>query len=79
MKALILILALGSVASAQQPAATPAEVVERFPEMRQVVIPEVASYTLANGMELHLLEDHTLPQIGGSLTIRTGNLFDPGR
>ena len=77
MKALILILALGSVAWAQQPAATPAEVVERFPEMRQVVIPEVASYTLANGMELHLLEDRTLPQISGSATIRTGNLFDP--
>ena len=77
MKALILILALASVASAQQPAATPAEVAERFPSLRPVEVPEVASYTLANGMELYLLEDRTLPQISGAATIRVGNLFDP--
>ena len=77
MKVLILVLTLASVAWAQRPAATPAEVAERFPALRQVEIPEVAAYTLANGMELYLLEDRTLPQISGSATIRTGNLFDP--
>ncbi len=77
MKVLILILVLVSAALAQQPAATPAEVAERFPSLRPVEIPEVASYTLANGMELYLLEDRTLPQISGAATIRAGNLFDP--
>ena len=77
MKVLILILVLVSAALAQKPAATPAEVAERFPALRPVEIPEVASYTLANGMELYLLEDRTLPQISGAATIRVGNLFDP--
>ena len=78
MKALIVVLTLlTAAASAQQPAATPAEVAERFPSLRQVEVPEVESYTLANGMELYLLEDRTLPQISGSASIRTGNLFDP--
>ena len=77
LKASILILALAATASAQRPAAAPDEVVKRFPPLRPIEIPEVDFHTLANGMELYLLEDRTLPQISGSATLRTGNLFDP--
>ena len=58
-------------------ATSPAEVVKRFPPMREIDIPEVVSHTLSNGMELYLLEDHDLPIINGFASVRTGNLFDP--
>ncbi len=40
-------------------------------------IPEPTEVTLSNGMRVFLLEDHELPLVNGSATIRTGNLFDP--
>ena len=58
-------------------ASSPAEVMKRFPPMREIDIPEVVSHTLANGMELYLLEDHALPIVNGFASVRTGNLFDP--
>lgn len=49
----------------------------RFPTLRKVAIPDVAAYTLPNGMKIFLLEDHELPIVSGSVRVRTGNLFDP--
>ena len=60
-----------------KPASSPAEVIKRFPPIREIDIPEVVSHTLSNGMKLYLLEDHDLPIINGFASVRTGNLFDP--
>ena len=48
-----------------------------YPPLKQVKIPEPATFTLKNGMRVFLLEDHELPLISGLALIRTGNLFDP--
>lgn len=49
----------------------------KFPPLKPIHIPDVATVTLPNGMKLFLLEDHELPVINGTARIRTGNLFDP--
>jgi zinc protease len=49
----------------------------KFPPLRPIQIPKVATFTLPNGMKLYLLEDHELPMIHGVAQVRTGNLFDP--
>src|SRR5579862_4524284 len=47
----------------------------RFPALKKIPIPNVATYTLPNGMKLYLLEDHELPIVSGTIRVRTGNLF----
>ena len=49
----------------------------KYPELRPIKIPDVATFTLPNGIKLYLLENHELPVIRGSALVRTGNLFDP--
>jgi len=49
----------------------------KFPPLKPISIPQVATFTLANGMRLFLLEDHEIPIVNGTARIRTGNLFDP--
>ncbi len=49
----------------------------KYPALKEIQIPEVATFTLPNGLRLYLLEDHTLPVIRGQALIRSGNLFDP--
>jgi zinc protease len=49
----------------------------KFPPLQRIPIPNVATYTLPNGMKLYLLEDHELPIVGGTVRVRTGNLFEP--
>src|SRR5215470_1389676 len=49
----------------------------KYPALKQVKIPEPATFTLSNGMRVFLLEDHELPLIHGLALVRTGNLFDP--
>ncbi len=49
----------------------------KYPPLRDIKIPNVATFTLSNGIRLYLLEDHELPTIRGFALIRTGNLFDP--
>jgi len=49
----------------------------KYPPLRQVKIPDIATYTLPNGMRLYLLENHELPLVRGVALVRTGNLFDP--
>ena len=74
--------ATGAAAAAPaQPAARPATAPSykdlKFPTLRPIQIPKVATFTLPNGMKLFLLEDHELPIIHGVAQVRTGNLFDP--
>src|SRR6266852_1310439 len=49
----------------------------KYPPLRPVEVPDVATVTLPNGMRLYLLENHELPLVRGFALIRTGNLFDP--
>ncbi len=59
------------------PVNTYKELEKRYPPLKEVHIPEVATYTLPNGLRLYMVEDHTLPIVNGRALIRTGNLFDP--
>jgi zinc protease len=49
----------------------------KYPELKPIKIPDVATFTLPNGIKLYLLENHELPVVRGSALVRTGNLFDP--
>lgn len=49
----------------------------KYPPLRDIKIPDVATFTLSNGIRVYLLEDHELPTVRGFALIRTGNLFDP--
>ena len=49
----------------------------KYPPLPEIKIPNVATFTLANGMKLYLLENHELPLVSGFALVRTGNLFDP--
>src|SRR5579872_6536475 len=49
----------------------------KYPPLKGIQIPDVATFTMPNGMKLYLLEDHELPLVRGSVLVRTGNLFDP--
>src|SRR5438270_4778862 len=49
----------------------------KYPPLKPIKIPDVATFTLPNGMRLYLLENHELPLVRGSALVRTGNLFDP--
>jgi zinc protease len=49
----------------------------KYPPLGEVKIPEIATFTLANGMKVYLLENRELPLIGGFALVRTGNLFEP--
>lgn len=48
-----------------------------FPPLRDIRIPDVAQFELANGMKLYLLEDRSLPKVEGVAIIRTGSRFEP--
>jgi len=73
---LICLLAIAGLAVAQT-SGVPSYEKLQYPPLPRIQIPEVATYTLPNGMKIYLLEDHELPLIGGTALIRTGNLFDP--
>ena len=49
----------------------------KYPPLRPVKIPDVATFTLPNGIRLYLVENHELPLVRGSALVRAGNLFDP--
>jgi zinc protease len=49
----------------------------KYPPLGQVKVPVPTEVTLSNGIRVFLLEDHELPVVKGSATVRTGNLFDP--
>ncbi len=49
----------------------------RYPKLRDIQMPKVERVTLANGMQLFLVEDHELPLINLSAAIHTGSLYEP--
>lgn len=49
----------------------------RFPPLPKLALPDVETFTLANGMKVYLLENRELPLVSGTALVRTGNLFDP--
>jgi len=49
----------------------------KYSKLGDIQIPEVRQVTLANGMQLFLLEDHELPLISVSARIRTGSIYEP--
>ena len=84
MKRVIAIALLVAAAAAAQPApkAHTAAVIPtykelKYPTLKPIHIPDVATFTLPNGIKLYLLENHELPVVRGSALVRTGNLFDP--
>lgn len=49
----------------------------KYPPLGPIQTPNIATFTLPNGIRLYLLEDHELPLVSGVARVRTGNLFDP--
>jgi zinc protease len=47
-----------------------------YPRLGDIEIPDVERLTLANGMQLFLVEDHELPLIDISALIRTGSIYE---
>jgi zinc protease len=48
-----------------------------FPALGDVRVRPYERYELDNGMIVYLMEDHELPLVSGSLTLRTGDYLDP--
>jgi len=66
-----------TISPAPVPGAPPAYRDLKFPPLKHVPIPSVATYTLPNGIKLYVLEDHELPVIRGTVLVRVGNLLEP--
>ncbi len=49
----------------------------KYPTLGDIRIPKIERVTLANGMQLFLLEDHELPLINVSACIRAGSVYEP--
>ena len=85
MRRLFLWASLGACAAYGQTTIGPAPIPNtpaaykdlKFPALKKIPIPDVTTYTLPNGMQVYLLEDHELPIVSGTVRVRTGNLFDP--
>jgi len=78
--ALLLVGMLGAQTKTEtKPAAAPIPSYKelKYPPLKPVKIPDVATFTMPNGMKLYLVENHELPLVRGSALVRTGNLFDP--
>lgn len=71
MKSAVVFLAAASLLSAQSYRDL------KYPPLPELKIPKIQTYTLSNGMQVLLLENHDLPTLRGQALIRTGNLFDP--
>lgn len=48
-----------------------------YPPLAEINLPEPTRFTLDNGMQILLLEDHELPLIQGRAIIRTGGRYEP--
>jgi zinc protease len=49
----------------------------QFKPLRELRLPEISNFTMANGMKVYLLENHELPLVRGSLRLHAGNVYDP--
>ncbi|MBI4902969.1 MAG: insulinase family protein [Acidobacteria bacterium] len=73
----ILLSVATAIATAQTAAPKKSVKDLKFKPLGEIKIPEISSFTLPNGMRVHLLENHELPLVRGNATIRVGNVFDP--
>ena len=48
-----------------------------YPPLREVVLPQVQTFTLPNGLKVYLVEDHELPMVQGRAMLRAGGYLDP--
>ncbi len=48
-----------------------------YPPLRDLQVPPVERFELANGLVVYLVEDHRLPQVEGYVRVRTGSRFEP--
>lgn len=48
-----------------------------FPPLPEVQLPDYTRFELDNGLVAYLVEDHELPLVSGSATIRTGDRLEP--
>ena len=79
----VILISLAGAGCSQKYAQTPAR--QGTPSYKELTysrlgdirIPDVKRVTLANGMQLFLLEDHELPLINMSAMIRTGSVYEP--
>ncbi len=72
---LTLTAVLGGAACGAQPAPDYKKL--EYPQLHDIVIPQIQRVTLPNGMKLLLLEDHELPLINISARIRVGSIYEP--
>jgi zinc protease len=64
-------------ATAVKPAAAVRATELKYPPMPELRLPEISSFTMANGMKVYLLENHELPLVRGYAMIRSGNVYEP--
>ncbi|MFQ5722967.1 MAG: M16 family metallopeptidase [Terriglobia bacterium] len=67
---LLLVGGLGAAAQKQYKELT-------YPPLRDLQLPPVERFELANGLVVYLVEDHTLPKVEGYVRVRTGSRFEP--
>lgn len=48
-----------------------------FPPLPEVTIPDYTTFTLDNGLQVFLMEDHELPLVSGTAMVKTGSRFEP--
>lgn len=49
----------------------------RYPPLRDLKLPAVERFELANGLVVYLVEDHALPKVEGYVRVKTGARFEP--
>lgn len=49
----------------------------QYPTLPDISLPEPVRFTLDNGMQVLLLEDHELPLVQGRAIVRTGSRYEP--
>ena len=49
----------------------------RYPPLRDLTLPKVERFELANGLVVYLVEDHQLPRVDGTVLVKTGARFEP--
>ena len=48
-----------------------------FPPLPGLEVPEYTTFTLDNGIQVYLMEDHELPLVSGSAMLKTGDRLEP--
>lgn len=69
----VLVLGLTTLSTAQK---APKEI-KSFPALHKIVMPDVQTLTLKNGMQVYLVEDPQYPTIDMRAMVRTGSIYEP--